>query len=369
MRIALVSKRYPPHTGGVEEHVSALATEYARQGDDVVVLTYGTGPRPAQDVVDGVEVRRFPLSCTVPNFEYSRALAEHLGMVHGGFDVVHAHSYHALPALSAARVRPASFVFTPHYHGTGHSALRSALHRPYRLVGRQIVGRAGRVVCVSAAEQALLLRHFPEAAGRCVVVPNGIRRPDPAPDLTRHHWAAEIRRSDLVTVGRLESYKGVDHAITALAGLPGRTRLHVLGEGPHRAALAVRAARSGLSKRVFFHGRLPRPALDAALQRCGAVLSLSRHEAFGLVLGEALAAGAKVVASDIPAHRELAAPVPERVALWAYGEKGLAAVIAELLDRPAPGTAVALPGWADIARQTRGLYAEAGTGGAATALR
>jgi glycosyltransferase involved in cell wall biosynthesis len=358
MRIALVCKRYPPHLGGVEEHVSALATEYAADGDHVTVLTYGTTPQPTAEWLDGVRVRRFPLSVAAPNFEHSRSLAAFLRHSLDDFEVVHAHSYHALPALSAARARPPALVLTPHYHGTGHSPVRSALHHVYRPVGRRIMAAAHRVICVSPAERDLVVGHFPRTEDKVVVVPNGTRRSSPGAPAAGHRWLAEIRPTDVITVGRVERYKGVDLAVAALGELPAHVRLHVIGEGPYRVAAEAQAARAGLAERVFFHGRLPRPSLDQALAHCGAVLCLSRHEAFGLVLAEALVAGADVVASDIPAHRGVVADAgaAQRVAFWDGGRTGLAAVIARTLARPAGGGPVTLPGWPEVARRTRAVY-------------
>lgn len=367
VRIALVSKRFPPHTGGVEEHVSALAAEYERHGDRISVLTCATGTRTTSERLGGVDVHRFALSVRAPNFEYSRALALFLRAARDEFDVVHAHSYHALPALSAARVRPRAFVFTPHYHGTGHSPLRSALHPLYRPLGRQIADAAGRVVCVTGAERDLFLAHFPRAAGKVEVIPNGTRRPEPG----GHGGPAEVRATDLVTVGRLESYKGVDHAIAALRQLPDDVRLHVIGEGPARGAAEAQAAGAGVRGRVFFHGRLPRPSLDRAVAECGAVLCLSRHEAFGLVLAEALVAGARVVASDIPAHRSVVtdAGAGGMVTFWNERRDDLAATVRATLARPAVPQVVNLPDWPEVAARTRAVYAHVATAAPAGATR
>jgi glycosyltransferase involved in cell wall biosynthesis len=371
VRIALVCKRYPPHTGGVEEHVSALAAEYERRGDQVSILSCGTGSRTSVERVAGVDVHRFALSVRAPNFEYSRALALFLKASAGEFDVVHAHSYHALPALSAARVRPRAFVFTPHYHGTGHSPLRSALHPIYRPLGRRIAEAAGRVICVTSAERDTFLSHFPRAAGKAQVIPNGTRRPGRDDASEGHRWLAEIRATDVITIGRLESYKGVDHAIAALRRLPGHIRLHVIGEGPHRDAAETQATRAGVRGRVFFHGRLPRPSVDRAVARCGAVLCLSRHEAFGLVLAEALVAGAKVVASDIPAHRSVVADAgaARMVAFWDEKRVDLAVTIAATLVRPAAVRRVRLPDWPEVAERTRAVYADVAAESAVGATR
>jgi len=65
------------------------------------------------------------------------------------FDIVHAHSYHAFPALYAAQAKSKNkFIFTPHFHGRGHSLLRSLLHIPYKIFGKTIFPKADKIICV-----------------------------------------------------------------------------------------------------------------------------------------------------------------------------------------------------------------------------
>lgn len=85
-------------------------------------------------------------------------------------------------------------------------------------------------------------------------------------------------------------------------------------------------------------GPLPAPALRAAYARCGVFASAALYEPFGLAPLEAAQAGAALVLSDIPTHRELWADaalfVPPRDA------EGFARAFASLLD--APGEAARL---------------------------
>ena len=178
MRIGIVANAYHPDIGGVETHVKRLCAGLLAAGDEVEVITQHRSR--SEETVDGVLVRRFPLTVKAANYRLSMGLWRWLRRNADRYDVLHAHSYHALAALPAALTNRTPLVFTPHYHGTGHSRLRAALHPLYRPLGRRIVARAGRVICVTKAERELLVSHFPEARDRMVVVPNGT---DPAPDL------------------------------------------------------------------------------------------------------------------------------------------------------------------------------------------
>lgn len=353
MRIGVVTSAYHPDVGGVETHVRRLCSALVATGVEVEVLTQDvTG---SVDSIDGVPVRRFPLTVAARDYRCSVALWRWLGRNAGRYDVLHAHSYHALAALPAALTNRTPLVFTPHYHGTGHSRLRAALHPIYRPLGRRIVARAGRIICVTRAERDLLIEHFPEARGRVVLVPNGT---DPAP----HPVASPEPGRSILCVGRLERYKRVDRVIRAMTRLSADHRLDVVGAGPARAEWEHLAARLGLlPDRVVFHGRLPDGAFQARMASASAVVSASGHEAFGMAVADALTAGIPTVASFIPAHRELAAMVPPGAALWLVNPDDEVALADTL--RVAAGTDRAehrrnpLPTWSDVMLATREIYA------------
>ncbi|MEI9942360.1 MAG: glycosyltransferase family 4 protein [Pseudomonadota bacterium] len=125
----------------------------------------------------------------------------------------------------------------------------------------------------------------------------------------------------LLSVGRLEVQKGLDRLLAALAG-PALAalnfRLLLVGDGEQRAELARIAQRLGLGERVQFLGasRWQRAARAADLLICP-----SRYEGMPLTPMEGVLAGCPVIASPIPAHRELFGAIsgsllPERERDW-----------------------------------------------------
>jgi glycosyltransferase involved in cell wall biosynthesis len=162
----------------------------------------------------------------------------------------------------------------------------------------------------------------------------------------------------VLTVGRVERYKNVDLIIRAFSGVRAEATLVVVGDGPDRPRLERLAAGAG---RVRFTGRVSDAELEALLSAADVVTSASDHEAFGLVMADGLTAGARVVASGIPAHREIgrlagpAAPI-------SYVDPRNTTDFAVALDTAlAKGRAAAgqawLPSWSEVADQTRDLYA------------
>lgn len=110
------------------------------------------------------------------------------------------------------------------------------------------------------------------------------------------------RRSDgrtIGAVGRFVPQKGFDLLLDAFARVAGVVpdwRLVIWGEGPDRTALEAQRARLGLEGRVDLPGITHRPGEWTAWSDIF-VLS-SRFEGWGLVVGEAMAAGLPVVSFD-----------------------------------------------------------------------
>ena len=365
MRVAQIVASYHPVRGGVETHVRRIAEGLALAGDQVTVLTHQTGGLAAEEAVGPVQVLRFPLTVNLPNYSLSLPLFGYLRAHASDFDIVHAHSYHTLVGQAAIRTGP-PFVFTAHYHGTGHTRLRALLHRLYRPVGGRLFAAADAVICHTAAESDLVTGIFPGTEGKVRVIPAGTDpRPAGAPSQRGIGCAEQV----VLAVGRLERYKRVDLVITACRALGTEVTLVVVGDGPDRPRLerlASETGSGGSGGSVRFTGRISDAELGELLTAAAVVTSASEHEAFGLIVADGLAAGARVVASAIPAHREVGrlagadAPIVY-VDPANTGEFAAALAAALAMGRPSAGR-VRLPSWGDVVGQVRELYGEVAPG-------
>jgi glycogen(starch) synthase len=154
---------------------------------------------------------------------------------------------------------------------------------------------ASRVVAASEPVAAYARGCLPDRADRVVVVPNAVDR-----DLFEHATAARRSRPYILAVGRLAAQKGFDVLLDAVAAAGTAHELVVAGDGPDREALEQRALGLGIAPRVAFLGAVDRPQV-AGLMRGAAVVAIpSRFEGHPLVCLEAMAAGAPIVASDLP---------------------------------------------------------------------
>jgi glycosyltransferase involved in cell wall biosynthesis len=363
LSVAVVVPRFPPFEGGIETHVERIAARLPAHGVRAEIFTSTDGSRLVQEDHGEFRVHRFPLpvkrSWDLPSLAMFKALRAELGR----FDIVHAHNYHALPALYAAVAKGRTpFVFTPHYHGTGRTSVRKAMHVVYRPAGRRVVARADRIVAVSTIERDLLINHFGQAvAERTTVVPNGVDSlPSSVAPFPR-------RRRTVLTIARLEKYKAVDALIRMMPQLPGDVELVVVGDGSQRWRLQRLASTMKVGSRVFFTGRVEDAELDRWRATAAVFVSASIYEAFGITVAEALSLGIPVVVSDIPAHREvvglvdgqarafLVPPGPDAPRLFAEAVRDALALRAERVP-------ARMPSWTDVTERTVELYQGLTTG-------
>lgn len=358
--LVVVTPGYPPDLGGVEGHVHALCTRWAAAGHAVTVLTASRSVRrTTTDIRGGVKVITHP-AWRSRLLSLSPRLLWAAWRIDEAVGVVHVHSYHASTGLAMLAARP-GLVFTPHFHGGGHSVVARMLHLGYRRIARRIFAHAEAIICVSAAEESQLHAEHPVTRGLTRVIPNGadverVRTAEPFADMP----------PTIVSLGRLEAYKRIELLIAAMAHVPEPAQLLIIGDGPHRAELQRLARQWDVADRVEFAGRLSDDDVARWLRTAAVLGSMSDHEAFGMAPIEAAAGGARCVLSDIDAHREIVSKWLHTHATVVDTKSGslpdVTARVAEALttalaaERAGPAP---VPSWDDVADSTLEVLEEA----------
>ncbi len=353
MKIAIVSTDYPPVLGGVGAHVAAVAGALSSMGHDVEVLTQASWVDRATVEEGVVTVRRWPVLSPASYLQLSPGLWRFLSRSGRGYDVVHAHSYHSAAPASAYLAGCRPLIVTPHMHPASSTRVAALLDRPYSRLFARIVRAASAITADSSSEAELVRSRFPAAAP--IVIPSGVARGRFSAESTIERQAGLV-----LVVSRLVSYKRVDLAVRAMPHLPG-ARLVVVGEGPDAGALAGLVERLGLGERVSLLGAVSEAGLTELYQKATLVLSLSQLEAFGLVPAEGLAAGARVLVSDIPAHRDLQQFDQNGAMTFvspAIDPALLAQVMREAFEAGSVAPSEAVPTWEEVATRYEQLYLE-----------
>jgi glycosyltransferase involved in cell wall biosynthesis len=167
-----------------------------------------------------------------------------------------------------------------------------------------IFSKADSVICVSEYEKKLVESDF-KVAAKTVKIPNGITLKEF--ENLRHRKKSpeeETRREKtLLYVGRLEEYKGVQYIIKGLPELQD-FRLKVVGKGPYETELRSMAKNLGMERKVEWLKDLSRKELLECYGSADVFLMLSSHEAYGITVAEALAAGTPCIVAEGSALEE-----------------------------------------------------------------
>jgi glycosyltransferase involved in cell wall biosynthesis len=161
-----------------------------------------------------------------------------------------------------------------------------------------------RVITVSEDNRMHLVRNHGVPDGKIRVVRIGIPEPQTAPPAgIRSSLGIADDALVLVIAGALDGRKGHDTMFHALAKLPARLHLVVLGEGERGGEFRGTVKAAGIDERVHFMGH--RDDVFAVLREADLLVHPSEIDATPYVIVEAMAAGLPVVASGIYGIPEL----------------------------------------------------------------
>ncbi|EAP98981.1 putative glycosyltransferase [Janibacter sp. HTCC2649] len=337
MRIGLVCPYAFDVPGGVQFHVRDLAEYFIAQGHDVSVLApvdddtkslpaYLTSCGRAVPVRYNGSVARLTFG-PVTSSRVSRWLEE------GDFDVLHLHEP-VTPSASLMALWASSEPVVATFHT---SNIRSrAMHAANPLL-RPSTEKIRARIAVSEEARGTVRRHL---GGDAYIIPNGVDTKRFTPNGAVTQWTGTPERPTLAFLGRIdEPRKGLAVIVAAMPAildvLPG-ARLVVAGPGEvdeisERLDPRVRAA-------TEFLGAVSEEDKVALLR--SADLYVAPHtggESFGIVLVEAMASGAPVLASDLEAFTAVLGSVPAGPAgrTFPVGDSAaLAAAVIDLIGSP-----------------------------------
>lgn len=292
---------------GVERYVSALLGEMMKlplRADERVVL-YGNGPKPV--------ALELPTGWSWKELKWIGR-----GWTHGRLSlemVMHPPTVLFVPAHEIpAYVRSSTKVVT-----TIHDVVFKRVPSTYSTKGRarqeaavrRAAARANKILAVSEATKLDLAEFYrvsPERVSVTHLAPSVVAAPAEGA-LERHHVRP---KNYFVFVGRLEAKKNIAHLVKAFAlvkrklGQGHPLKLVLVGSfgfGEQDIHWAIK--NSGFANDILLLGYIPDADVSALLKESLGYVFPSLGEGFGIPVLEAMQAGAPVIASDIPALREV----------------------------------------------------------------
>lgn len=301
---------------GMVHHVVALDDDFAA----------------AERVSGAVELHLHHIETQKTGFVSLRNLRAARGMLRDAApDVLCTYNWGAIEWAAANRLMRRA----PHLHfEDGFGAQEDETHQIGRrvLARRVILGSGTRVVVPSKTLQRLATGRWGLPAGRVMQIDNGVdldRFASVSDPLALRKDAGEIV---IGSVGALRAEKNFARLIRAFdaAGLAGRARLVIAGDGPERPLLQREIATRNLGEAVSLIGRVDAPErIYAALD----IFALSSDtEQMPISLIEAMAAGLPTAATDVGDVGDMLAPENRGFLATRDAEADLALALRRLAD-------------------------------------
>jgi glycogen(starch) synthase len=308
MKILLMPSAFYPSLGGVEELTAKLAAEFQSKGHSIMILT-NQWPKSTSkfDSIDGLTVSRIPILLPESNIKaFVRFLLAIPSVVVRLLSILQRFRPDLVHVICCSGNLPYAYV------------LRTILGIPYVVTAQGEIGmdaaglyqstsfvprnfrkflqKSSWITACSADARQELLKY--SNTTRCTVIHNGIRateferRQDNPPFATGRPY--------VFAMGRHVHQKGFDVLIRAWHQLQLQDHdLVIGGSGTETEHLKELIRDLELESSVHLIGRLDRVGVVSHLQHAACFVLPSRHEPFGIVVLEAMAARTPVIATAV----------------------------------------------------------------------
>ena len=403
LRIALLSYRSKPHSGGQGVYVRHLSRELAARGHRVEVFSGqpypeldanpGLGEGPVLRAVPSLDLYRDDDPFRTPRREELRDWADALevAMMWGG--AFPEPLTFSLRALRALRARPGDFDIVHDNQGLGYGMLGfrrlgvplvTSVHHPISvdrrldLAGRgwferlnkrrwygfvrmqgRVARRAGPLITVSSSSRDDICRDFRVNPAKVHIIPLGVDT-----RLYRPRSGQPRVPGRIVTVTSADSpLKGLATLLRAVAKLATEREAHLVVVGTPSAVTRQQVTQLALGDRVTFTSGLPDPEYARVLASAEVAVIPSLYEGFSLPAVEHMASGTPLIASRAGALPEVTG---DAALLVRPGDaEELSAALGRLLDEQPARERLAASGlarvrerfaWPAVAAATEALY-------------
>lgn len=355
MNIIHTPVRFYPYVGGVENYAYYVAKELVRLGHKVRVVCAREPRGSAEEVIEGIDVKRLDFIIKIANTNITPRLFSEL--IGSDFDIIHTHlptPWSADLSAQASLFKKKPLIVTYHNNIVG-SFINGFIARIYNFCFLPAVLKAASKIIVTHRryiDYALPLKNYLK---KVEIVPVGVDTEYFKPGVSEKTKKTKV----ILFVSLLDEfhrYKGLEYLLKAAASLRKSRvdfKLLITGEGSLKKEYQKLSLELGLSDFIEFIGFIPQGEVVSYYNDCDIFVLPSvscQQEGFGITLLEAMSCAKPVIASEITGIAEKIKQNNAGIAVKPKDVEGLREALSYLLDNEKEAR--------DIGRRARKLTEE-----------
>ncbi len=302
MKILQISNYYKPHIGGIEQ-TSHDISDSLKKMNDIMVLCFSEDKKDKDENIDGVRVIKCGVNVKVSSQAISTSYGKKLKMVLNEFkpDIVIFHFPNPFVSHYLLKYKKRNFKLVVWFHAD--IVNQKILGKFFVNQTNKLLKRANSIICTSPnyRDESKTLQNF---KNKVQVIPSCINEKRLVKTKSTNKKAIEIKntysnKTIVFAIGRHVKYKGLTYLVEAAKHLDDSYQVLIAGSGPLTNELKEQA--KGLNN-VQFLGRISDEDIVSYLSAADIYTfpSITKNEAFGISLAEAMYFGLPCVTFKIP---------------------------------------------------------------------
>lgn len=295
MRIIHLGKLCPPNEGGIELFSYDLLEYLNNNGIKADLLCFGN--KNITRKYKNFSYFESKMIVKLNSAPLSYAFYKTFNDIAENYDIIHVHSPNPLAEILAIKTDKKVII---HWHSD--IVKQKIMYKFYKPVQQRALKKAKKII-VTSPQYLETSEQLKFVKDKAVIIPSGLnsKRLANSDDYTEYEKIEnQIKNKKIVlSVGRLVQYKGFEYLIESAKYLNDDTVILIAGGGPLYKELWQKIVKLNLQAKVILPGRVNNVSIFMKMCNLFCLPSITRNEAFGLVLVEALYFGKPVVTTNV----------------------------------------------------------------------
>jgi glycosyltransferase involved in cell wall biosynthesis len=339
MRILIINYSEIKSPGGVHKTIRELAKNLSIRGHDVIILQTNPKNLPHEELYDGYKIIR--INSIMSKYFYGLSFTTYFYIINHIYeinpDIIHVHGYHTLfssEIVYLVKNRGYPIIFSPHLDSDRSTLAGKYLWNIYNMLfGRWIFKHVDHIVVFSNFEVSMIKSIFNLVTNKISIIPHGVN----SINILKHN-TSNNSKIVLLYSGYLIDRKNVGSIIECLHELIYNYKftniiLKINGEGPDKSKLLSLADKLNVNSYISWSNFLATENFFKTLSEANIFILLSKSEAFGITVAEALSLGTPCIVTNVTALMEFNNETGCYTVEYPPNPNKVAKLIIEILDK------------------------------------